>query len=71
MYQLKYNSKEFKKIIKDYKIKQKEIAEIVGIDPSYISQIANGRAVSKLCAYAICKAISSDFEIENLFKKIL
>jgi len=71
MYQLKYNSKDFKKLIKDYNIKQKEIAKIVGIDPSYISQIVNGRAVSKLCAYAICKAISSDFEIENLFKKIL
>lgn len=71
MYKLKYNSKDFKKLIKDYKIKQKQIAEIVGIDPSYISQIVNGRAVSKLCAYAICKAISSNFEIENLFKKIL
>ena len=71
MYKLKYNSKDFKKLIKDYKIKQKEIAEIVGIDPSYISQIVNGRAVSKLCAYAICKVISTDFEIENLFKKIL
>lgn len=71
MYKLKYNSKDFKKLIKDYKIKQKEIAEIVGIDVSYISQIVNGRSVSKLCAYAICKAISTDFEIENLFKKIL
>lgn len=67
MYELKLSSEEFKKLLKDKQKKQKEIANIVGIDKSYMSQITNGRAISKLCAYAICKAISPDLEIQDLF----
>ena len=69
MYELKLTSKEFKKLLKDKQKKQKEIANIVGIDEGYMSQITNGRAISKLCAYAICKAISNDLETQDLFNK--
>lgn len=66
-YQNKKENKQFSKFIKEYNIKQKEIAEKIGINQKYMYQISNGRDVSKLCAYAICKAISSDLEIKNLF----
>ena len=70
MYKLKLSKEELKKILKQNKKTQKQIAEIIGVHRTYISQIVGLRGVSKLCAYAFCKAISSDFEIENLFKKI-
>lgn len=68
MYKLKLNNVEFKKFLKENKIKQKYLAETIGIDKTYLSQIVNGRAVSKLCAYALCKGISPNLEIHNLFK---
>lgn len=67
MYKLKLDSKQFHNLLKAYGKKQKEIAEIIGVDKTYISQMANGREVSKLCAYSICKVINADFEIEDLF----
>jgi transcriptional regulator with XRE-family HTH domain len=67
MYKLAINKEEFKSLLKIKGIKQKEIAEVIGVDRTYISQMTNGRGVSKLCAYAITKAISSDLEVENLF----
>ena len=64
-----------------YKIKEEEIkkykkyglvrkvAQKTGVTEGYISQILNGRKsdISKVIAYAVTKAISSDLEIENLF----
>lgn len=66
----KKESKEFNKLLKLYDKKQKEIAKIIGIGSSYVSQIANGECISKLCAYAVCKAISPDLEIQDLFNFI-
>lgn len=66
-YKNKPDNKQFNELLKKYNKKQKEIIEIIGIGKSYISQIANGKGISRLCAYAVCKAISSDLEIENLF----
>lgn len=64
-----------------YKIKKEEIDKIkkygtvreiskeTGLTEGYISQILNGTKtkITKQTAYAITKAISSDFEIEDLF----
>ena len=66
-YRNKVNEKNFNKLLKENNKKQKEIAEVIGVDKSYISQIANGKGISKLCAYALCKAISPDLEIHDLF----
>lgn len=60
-------NKRFNKLLKKYNIKQKEIAKIIGIGDGYMSQIANGEDITKLCAYAVCKAISPDLEIQDLF----
>lgn len=71
MYKLKCDNKEINEIIKKVaKKKQKDIAEEIGVDKTYISQIANGRSISKLCAYAFCKAISPELEINDLFRQI-
>ena len=67
MYRLKLNNTEFKKYLKDRKITQRYLAKTIGVDETYVSQIVNGRSISKLCAYAVCKAISSDLEILDLF----
>lgn len=69
MYKLKISTAEFKIILKEFKITQKDIAEKIGVDRTYISQMVNGRGISKLCAYAVCKAICKDYEIEDLFVK--
>lgn len=61
------DNKRFNEFIKLYNIKQKEIAEITGITDGYISQIANGEDTTKRSAYAVCKAISPDLEIQDLF----
>ena len=45
-----------------------DIAEEIGIDKTYLSQIVNGRKCTKIIAYAFCKAISSQTEIEELFE---
>ena len=66
-YKNKKNNKQFNNLIKKYNIKQIEIAEIIGVHKTYISQVANGKETSKLCAYGICKAISNNLEIKNLF----
>ena len=66
-YVLKLNNKEFNRFIKSSGKKQKDLAQEIGVDKSYISQIANQRGISKLCAYAVCKAISPDLEIRDLF----
>lgn len=63
----KNGEKNFNNLLKDYNIKQKGIAEQIGVDKSYISQVANGKGISKLCAYAMCKAISPNLEIHDLF----
>lgn len=51
------------------KIKFKDLAEKVGVGDCYISEVMNARrkTISKTLAYAICKAISPDLEIEDLF----
>lgn len=67
MYKLKISTAEFNFILKSRMLKRKDLAEITGISESYISQIKKGRSVSKVFAYAICKAICKDYEIENLF----
>lgn len=47
----------------------REIADILGVTEGYISQIINRRKtkISKLMAYAFCKAVSPDLEIKDLF----
>lgn len=67
MYKLKISSTEFNLILKSRRLKRKDIAEITGLSESYISQLKSGRSVKKIVAYAICKAICKDYEIENLF----
>jgi len=69
MYKLKISTAEFNFILKARRLKRKDIAEITGISESYISQIKSGRSISKVFAYAICKAICKDYEIEDLFVK--
>jgi transcriptional regulator with XRE-family HTH domain len=64
MYRLKRNKIKY---IKSQIKTQKELAERIGIDESYVSQMFNGRDVSKLCAYATTKATSSVLEIADLF----
>lgn len=70
MYKLAISKEEFKSLLKIKGIKQREIAEVIGVDRTYLSQMTNGRGVSKLCAYAICKAISPELEINDLFRQI-
>ena len=69
MYKLKISIAEFNFILKARRLKRKNLAEITGISESYISQIKKGRSVSKVFAYAICKAICKDYKIEDLFVK--
>ena len=67
MYILKLKKDEFRKLLKENNKKQKQIAEITGVHKSYISQAVNGKPVSKLVAYSMCKSINSDLEIFDLF----
>lgn len=55
--------------LKKMKLHNRDIAEIVGVTEGYISQIINIRKldISKTLAYAICKAISPDLEIADVF----
>lgn len=68
MYILKLGAKE---VIKTKKT-NRAIAKTLGVTEGYISQIINGRKknISKLMAYAFCKAIDSDLEILDLFENI-
>lgn len=60
---------QIKKILKLTNIKtQKNLAKKVGIGQDYISQIFNGKPTTKTTAYAICKSISPNLEIENIFE---
>ena len=52
-------------------IKFKDLAEKVGIGDCYMSQVMNNRRTfTKTLAYSICKAISPDLEIKDLFDVI-
>lgn len=64
------NKSEFRSIIKDTNKTQKNLAEKVGIGQDYISQIMNGRPITRVTAYAISKAISSVAEINDFFEKV-
>lgn len=57
-----------KEFIKD-KIKFNELARRVGVNRCYMSEIMNGRrqTISKTLAYAICKAISPELEVSDIF----
>lgn len=50
-------------------IRFNKLAEKVGINECYMSEIVNGRreSISKSLAYMICKAISPDLEINDVF----
>lgn len=50
-------------------VKFKDLAERVGIDKCYMSEVMNGRrkTISKTLAFSICKAISPDLEIPDIF----
>lgn len=60
-----------KEVIKKH-IKFTQLAEIVGLNASYMSEIVNGRRqdISKTTAYAITKAISPNLEINDLFNVV-
>ena len=50
------------------KIRFNKLAEKVGVGRCYMSEIVNGRETSsKTLVFSICKAISPDLEIEDLF----
>lgn len=51
------------------RITNRKLAEIIGIDEGYVSQIMHGRKVTKVIAYAMCKAISPVLEIHDLFNE--
>jgi len=67
MYKIKPKVKE---LLKNNKITNRKIAYKLGVTEGYISQIINARKldISKLMAYAFCKAIDSDLEITDLFE---
>ena len=64
-YILKNGMKEQIRMIKT----NRDIANDLGINEGYISQIINRRKtkISKLMAYGFCKAVSPDLEISDLF----
>jgi plasmid maintenance system antidote protein VapI len=64
-----YKLKQAKKEEIRQRISNRDLAHKLGVTEGYISQIINGRKtdISKLMAYAFCKAVYSELEIENLF----
>lgn len=51
-------------------VKQREIADIVGITEETLSRIINNKQTTqKSTAYCIVKAIDNNAEIENYFEK--
>ena len=65
MYKIKEGKhKEIKKIITNRKLH-----EITGLNEGYVSQILQGKRldVSKTAVFAICKAVSPELEISDLF----
>lgn len=61
---------ETREILHQNKITNRKIAQKLGVTEGYISQIVNCKKtnISKLLAYAFCKAIHSDLEIEDIFE---
>lgn len=51
------------------KVRFNELARRVGVNRCYMSEIMNGRreTISKTLAYAICKAISPELEVSDIF----
>lgn len=49
--------------------KNRQLAQMLGVTEGYISQIVNKHKtkITKLMAYALTKAISSDLEINDVF----
>lgn len=68
-YKNKKDNKQFNNLIKKYNIKQIEIAKELEIHKTYISQVANGKGISRLCAHGICTTICKNFKVEDLFEK--
>lgn len=66
MYKIKNGIKEQ---LKSNGIKFNELSKRVGINRCYMSEIMNGRrkTVSKTVAFSICKAISPNLEVQDLF----
>lgn len=60
---------ETKYMLKDLGLKNRDIANKLGVSQSYVSLVINGKRhnTSKLMAFAFCKAISTNLEIEDLF----
>jgi len=58
------------KLIRE-KYRNSYIVKTVGLCTSYVSQIINRkRAVPKNVAYTFTKSINSEYEIEDLFKRV-
>lgn len=56
---------------KGFRIKQKNLTEIVGVSESFLSKVINRkRKCSKTLAYAISKALNSEAEILDYFERI-
>lgn len=69
MYKIKLDIKKLRiKYMKPNKKTSRSIAKVSGISENYISQILHGRAINKLPAYAFCKAIDNELEIEDIFE---
>lgn len=51
------------------KVRFNELARRVGVNRCYMSEIMNGRreTISKTLAYAICKTISPELEVSDVF----
>lgn len=68
---MRYLLKEEQSNIIKKKYKNTYLMETVGLCASYMSMIVNRRkAVPKNVAYTITKAISSEYEIEDLFDRV-
>lgn len=67
--ELYYKIKPGMKDIIRKQIRFNKLADIVGINHCYMSEIMNGRrkTISKTVAYSICKAISPNLEISDIF----
>ena len=66
-YVIKEEAKEY---MHNHKITNRKIARKLGVTEGYISSIKNARKteISKLMAYAFCKAVDSELELENVFE---
>lgn len=72
MYKIKIDTRELReKYMKPYRKTNKSIAKVSGISANYISQILHGRAINKLPAFAFCKSLDPELEVEDIFEKII